>query len=161
MLLIFFLVTTSMDVDKGLLRQLPPPDPEQEEQVADISRDKAMAIRLAADNSLSIDDEAVPISQLKQRVVDFIIHCEKPQDHVISIDISREADYNTYFSMQNEIVAAYNLLRNQRAQKLFKQPFDACSEEQKETIRSYYPQRVAETYPTQIATTADEEGGEP
>ncbi len=159
MLLIFFLVTTSMDVDKGLERQLPPPDPAKEEVVADISRDLAMSIRLSDDNQVLIDEEPAAISQVKQRVMEFISHCEKPDQHVVSIDISRKADYKTYFSLQNEIVAAYNLLRNQRAMKLYKQPFDACSEEQQEAIRAFYPQRVAETYPTDI-TAMDEEGGE-
>lgn len=160
MLLIFFLVTTSMDVDKGLLRQLPPPEPEQEEQVADVSRDKALTIRLCDDNTVTVDDEPVAPGQMRQRIVSFISNSKAPQDHIISIDISRKADYDAYFAIQDAIVGAYNQLRNQRAMALYRQPFDACSEEQKEAVRSYYPQRVAETYPTQLAST-DEEGGEP
>ena len=158
MLLIFFLVTTSMDVDKGLARQLPPLDPEQEEVVADISRENALTLQLTDDNRILVDEEPTPINQLRQRVAEFLGKCEQKNQHVISIDISRQADYNTYFSMQNEIVAAYRQLRNQYAMKRFKQPFDACSEEQKEEIRQYLPQRIAETYPP-TSQANDEEGG--
>ena len=158
MLLIFFLVTTSMDVDKGLARQLPPLDPEQEEVVADISRENALTLQLTDDNRILVDEEPTPINQLRQRVAEFLGKCEQKNQHVISIDISRQADYDTYFSMQNEIVAAYRQLRNQYAITRFKQPFDVCSEEQKEEIRQYLPQRIAETYPP-TSQANDEEGG--
>ena len=159
MLLIFFLVTTSMDVDKGLPRQLPPLDPEQEETVADISRENALSIRLTDDNRIMVDDETTDVGHLRQRVTEFLLRCKDKRQHVISIDISRQANYETFFSMQNEIVAAYHQLRNQYAMKHYKQPFDACTEEQKEAVRQYLPQRMAETYPTASKESA-KEGGE-
>ena len=54
MLLIFFLVTTSMDTDKGITRQLPPIDDTEDNTVADVSRDKIMQLRIMADNSLTV-----------------------------------------------------------------------------------------------------------
>ena len=159
MLLIFFLVTTSMDVDKGLPRQLPPLDPEKEEVVADISRENALTLQITEDNRILVNNEVTDIGQLRQRITNFLEKCEQKNVHVISIDISRQADYNTYFSMQNEIVAAYHHLRNQYAMKRFKQPFDACNEEQKEAVRQYLPQRIAETYPVTNVSN-DEEGGD-
>lgn len=52
MLLIFFLVTTSMDVDKGLLRQLPSPDPQKKEQQTVVDKANLMALRLTAGDTL-------------------------------------------------------------------------------------------------------------
>lgn len=147
MLLIFFLVTTSMDIDKGLSRQLPPLDDEKEEEVIDMDRNNMLRLSVSADNQLSINDSIVPLSVVRQRVMDFVEHSPDRQQHVISVEVAREANYDTYFNMQNEIVAAYRSLREQRAQKVFGQSYAQCTEEQRDSLRSLYPQRIAETYP--------------
>lgn len=147
MLLIFFLVTTSMDIDKGLSRQLPPLDDEKEEQVIDIDKNNMIKLVISADNQLSIDDSIASLEQVRQRVMDFVEHSPNRKEHVISVEVAREANYNTYFNMQNEIVAAYRTLREQRAQKIFGQSYAACTEEQRDSLRALYPQRIAETYP--------------
>jgi biopolymer transport protein ExbD len=147
MLLIFFLVTTSMDIDKGLSRQLPPLDDEKKEEVIDMDRNNTIRLSVLADNQLRINDSIVPLSVLKQRVMDFVEHCPDRKQHVISVEVAREANYDTYFNMQNEIVAAYRSLREQRAQKIFGLSYAQCTEEQRDSLRSYYPQRIAETYP--------------
>ena len=59
MLLIFFLVTTSMDIDKGLSRQLPPLDDEKEEQVIDMDKSNMIRLAISADNQLSINDSVI------------------------------------------------------------------------------------------------------
>ena len=107
MLLIFFLVTTSMDIDKGLSRQLPPLDDEKEEQVIDMDKSNMIRLAISADNQLSINDSLVTLQQVRQQVMDFVEHCPDRKQHVVSVEVAREANYNTYFNMQNEIVAAY------------------------------------------------------
>ena len=147
MLLIFFLVTTSMDIDKGLSRQLPPLDDEKEEQVIDMDKSNMIRLAISADNQLSINDSVVTLQQVRQQVMDFVEHCHDRKQHVVSVEVAREANYNTYFNMQNEIVAAYRQLRERRAQKVFGRSFAQCSEEQRDSLRALYPQRIAETYP--------------
>ena len=73
MLLIFFLVTTSMDVDKGLLRQLPSPEPQKKEQQQSVV-DKAnlMALRLTAGDTLLVNGKPMQVSQLKEETIRFV-----------------------------------------------------------------------------------------
>ena len=68
MLLIFFLVTTSMDIDKGLSRQLPPLEDDKEEQVIDMNKNDMIRLSISADNQLSINDRVVTLQQVRQQV---------------------------------------------------------------------------------------------
>ena len=163
MLLIFFLVTTSMDMDKGLTRQLPPVDDKKEEHIADLDKNNVLMLRLDANNLLTVDNDTLRIDQLKARIIEFVSHCPDRNSHVISVETDRSASYDAYFTMQNEIVAAYNQLREQRAKKLYHNSFNRCTQQQQEELRSFYPQRVAEVYNTSLTThnPYEEEGGEP
>ena len=84
MLLIFFLVTTSMDVDKGLSRRLPPPEKPREEETAVNKRD-LMKLVITADNQLLIDDKPCEIKELSKRMVPSILYSYKPIPIVITI----------------------------------------------------------------------------
>ena len=108
MLLIFFLVTTSMDVDKGLLRQLPSPEPQNKERQESVV-DKA--IRLTAGDTLLVNDRPMKVAQLKDEVIHLVHRLGKK--HLISVESDRDADYNLYFQMQNELMEAYSQLRNE------------------------------------------------
>ena len=147
MLLIFFLVTTSMDTDKGLTRQLPPDNP-MEEQIQESQVKEGMLLRLKIDAQglLTCNDELMPVTQLKARVMDFV--ARTGPEHIIQLEADRLASYDSYFNVQNEIVAAYNLLRDQKARKDYGYAFAQCSDEQKEKLRQAIPQRISEVYQT-------------
>ena len=108
MLLIFFLVTSSMDAGKGLKRQLPPP-PQDQEQVADILDSDIMTVTLAADNSLTLNGEAVTLEQLQKEVRQFA--AVNPKHRVVAVETSPQTTYDAYFKLQNAIVAAYRPLK--------------------------------------------------
>ena len=85
MLLIFFLVTTSMDVDKGLLRQLPSPEPQNKErQESVVDKENLLAIRLTAGDSLLVNDRPMKVGQLKDEVIRLVHRLGKK--HLISVD---------------------------------------------------------------------------
>ena len=107
MLLVFFLVTSSMDSDKGLGRTLSPVE-EQQEQM-DINRSNVLQIRLDANDLLYCDDQAVTLAQLQQQVESFVASHQTDQ-HVIAVETASTTSYNAYFEMQNSIVAAYRKL---------------------------------------------------
>ena len=65
MLLVFFLVTSSMDSDKGLGRKMAPLDEQQQEQ-QDIHRSDMLQIRIDANDSLFCDDKKVTLAELQQ-----------------------------------------------------------------------------------------------
>jgi len=108
MLLIFFLVTSSMDAGKGLKRQLPPP-PQEQEQVADILQTDIMTVSLGADGQVTLDGETVSLGVLQQRVTQFA--AVNPRHRVVAIQVDPEAKYDDYFHLQNTLVAAYRPLK--------------------------------------------------
>lgn len=145
MLLIFFLVTTSMDVDKGLFRLLPSPEPQKQLKTETIvDKNTLMALHVTADNRLLLNDKPIEVSRLKGEIIQFVNRLGNR--HLISIESDREADYDLYFQMQNQIMMAYNEIRNQYSMKHFGKAFDALSSSQKESVRKNCQQRVTESY---------------
>lgn len=144
MLLIFFLVTTSMDVDKGLLRQLPSPDPQKKEQQTVVDKANLMELRLTAGDTLLVNGKPMQVSQLKEETIRFVHRLGKK--HLISIESDRDADYNLYFQMQNQLMEAYSQLRNETAQKKYHRDYALLNNDQKEQVRNICPQRITESY---------------
>lgn len=164
MLLIFFLVTSSMDSDKGLTRQLPTPEDKTEEQDLVVKRRNVMELRLDASDRLTCDGDTIDAAELTKRVKEFVandsgddkkpelsereVHllgrCKVSDRHVIFIETSPETTYDAYFQMQNAIVAAYSALRDNIARKSFRRPYTQCTQEQRDAIAMVYPQRISE-----------------
>lgn len=144
MLLIFFLVTTSMDVDKGLLRQLPSPEPQKKEQQTVVDKANLMELRLTAGDTLLVNGKPMKVSQLKEETIRFVHRLGKK--HLISIESDRDADYNLYFQMQNQLMEAYSQLRNETAQKKYHRDYALLNNDQKEQVRNICPQRLTESY---------------
>ncbi len=168
MLLIFFLTTTSMDTDRGLARRLPPP-PENKEQKDDIivKERNVLQVRLNKDDQLMVGGEWSEIRQLREKAKEFIAN---PNDdanlpekhsknipffgdvmitekHVISVQNDVGTSYNAYLQVQNELVAAYNELRQELARAQFGKDLADCSEDEKDAIAQYYPQKISEAEP--------------
>jgi len=143
-LLVFFLVMTSMDVDKGLQRQLPPAENKPQQEITDVSKNNLMELKLTAGNILMIDGKPMEVGQLCRRVAAFVSRKDNRQSHVIALSVDRRASYDAYFNVQNEIMAAYNSLRNRYAISLYGKSYAHCSTEQREKVREYYPLRIAE-----------------
>ena len=145
MLLIFFLVTTSMDVDKGLMRQLPAAEPQKKEvQESVVDKGTLMSLHVMAHDTLLMNNRPIKVATLKNEVLQFVKRLGKR--HLISIESDRDADYNLYFQMQNELMEAYGELRNEYAQKSFGKPYSALNSMQKEKVRKACPQRITESY---------------
>ena len=108
MLLIFFLVTSSMDSGKGLKRQLPPP-PQDQEQVADILDSDILTIELDANGTMTLDGKTTTLQEIQQEVRQFA--AVNPKHRVVAIKTSPDTKYNDYFQLQNALVAAYKPLK--------------------------------------------------
>lgn len=163
-LLILFLVVTSMDDDNGMSRMLPPLATEQ--QPAAVTQRNVLRIVVSPANVITINDDSLTIADVRKKVVEFVDNphndpnlpekvqrdiyplgkCMITENHVVHIEADRKSDYNTYFSIQHEIVAAYAQLRDSLAQQRFQKPYAQCSEEQRTAIRKYYPQKVSENF---------------
>lgn len=139
LLLIFFLVTTTIEKDKGIARQLPPPI-EQEQDVI-IKQKNLFIVNVNKNDQLLVEDELMDLKDLRQAAIDFLDnggapagspeycnYCkgkrlpessDNPQKAVISVQNDRLTSYEMYISVQNELVAAYNFLRDREAERLF------------------------------------------
>ena len=137
MLLIFFLITTSMDTDRGLARRLPPP-PENKEQKQ--LREKAKEFI-----ANPYDDENLPEKHKKN--IPLLGDCMVTEQHVISVQNDVGTSYQAYINVQNELVAAYNELRDELGKAKFGKAYNECSEDEQKAIREYYQQKISEAEP--------------
>ncbi|ERI80919.1 hypothetical protein HMPREF1981_03489 [Bacteroides pyogenes F0041] len=168
LLLIFFLITTSMDTDRGLARLLPPPPEEQDQQNTDkIKERNILQVYLNKDDALMCGNDYISIEQLRKKAKEFIANVnneeskpEKTQKdvaffgpslvndkHVISLQNDRGSSYQAYISVQNELVAAYNELRNELSQSKFQRNYADLNEEEQKAVREIFPQRISEAEP--------------
>lgn len=111
MLLIFFLITTSMDSDKGLRQQLPPKDVEKENVATDVDRNTVLTIGITSDNKYTYclpgQNEPTPCedNELRRQLNLFIPRLG--DKHIIEIQASRTACYDRYFHLQNILMHVY------------------------------------------------------
>lgn len=153
MLLTFFLVTSSMDVDKGLVRQLPPLDKEEQtDEAKDVSKENTLAFSITAQNEVMLNGKTVAVEDIRRRIVDFVRM--RGAQHLILVDANPASDYNTYFTLENEIVAAYAEVRNAEAKRRYHRDYASCTEEQRKKVRDIYPQHLSETYNTAEANNS-------
>ena len=168
LLLIFFLITTSMDTDRGLARLLPPPpEDEKNENTDKIKERDILQVYLNKDDALMCGNDYIGVDQLRQKAKEFIANInnaenmpEKTQKnvdffgttlvndkHVISLQNDRGSSYQAYISVQNELVAAYNELRDELAQEKFGVTYAELNDAQRKAVREVYPQRISEAEP--------------
>ncbi len=143
LLLIFFLVTTTIETDSGISRKLPPPL--DEEQTPPILKEKNIfVVEVNKNNDLLVEEAPMELKDLRAAAKDFLDngggqgedacdYCQgkgnpsssdNPVKAVISLRNNRETSYKTYIAVQNELVAAYTELRNREAIRLFGTSFE-------------------------------------
>lgn len=169
MLLIFFLITTSMDTDQGLARRLPPPVPKDQKNDADVDIKKRnlLVVLVSSGNQIMCGGELTDIKQLKDKVKEFVENpyndANKPEkievdvpyfgkkmvskNHVISLQSDRGTSYQAYIDVQNELAAAYNELRDDVSKEKFGKAFMDLDEEQQKAVQQIYPQKISEAEP--------------
>ncbi|WP_273565610.1 ExbD/TolR family protein [Maribacter halichondriae] len=138
LLLIFFLVTTTIETDAGLDRMLPPIEPPETDVI--IKQKNIFQVLINRNGQLLADDNIIEIKDLRAKAMDFLdnngdgtcTYCrgrkiaessDNPTKAIISLKNDRETKYSTYITVQNEIVGAYNDLRNRETQRLYGQDF--------------------------------------
>lgn len=155
MLLILFLVASSMDLDKGIARMLPPIEKEKKTNSA-IDSKRVIKISIDANNKLTLDDKPTTLKEIKQRATALIN--AQGNNHLIQLQTDRKANYDTYLHVQNQLVAAYNTVRNAKAMALFGKKFELLGGEQQEEIAKEVPVRISEIY--QMMATAPSQTAE-
>lgn len=178
LLLIFFLVTTSIETNVGLDRMLPPDTPTPPPVIA---QRNILPILINGEDELMIDGELVELADLRSITSSFLdnggavvgadnycSYCkgerdvtssDNPNKAIVSLMSNRETSYGAYIAVQNELVGAYNSLRNRESQRLFKIDFIALeasyknpqtSEVMKTEIKAKI-RKIQELYPMKLS----------
>lgn len=167
LLLCYFLMTTTMDSKTGLQRRLPPmPDKEQKVEDIKINRRNIIIVRINSADRLLAGSEPIDISQLKDKIKEFI---SNPADDpnlpeketkviegygecpvtkgVISLQNDRGTSYRAYIEVQNELVKAINELRDEFSMKNWGKKFASLNEDQQKIVKEAVPQNISEAEP--------------
>lgn len=149
LLLIFFLVTTVIETDKGILVNLP--RWEKDSIPPRVPEKNILSVKINKSNDLLVEGEAANIAELKKLAKEFILNPNKrenmpssPQKAVISIQNDRGTAYASYLGVYNEIKAAYNELWNEVAQRKFQKKYEQLGEDLKSKIRAEIPLVISE-----------------
>ena len=171
MLLIFFLVTTTMDVDSGLERRLPPmpPEDQEEDDTPPIKERNVFVVLVNAKNQLLVEGEITDIDELRDKAKEFMANPYNDEDlpekkietvdffgqveitkGVISLRNDVGTQYGTYIAVQNELVGAINELREELAKQKFGKPYEKLDSDQQGAIKDIYPSRISEAEPKKV-----------
>ena len=177
LLLIFFLVTTTIESDSGISRRLPPLDdiitpPEIREK-------NIFLVLINKDDRLLVENEPMELKDVRKAAIEFLDnggdgtcdYCrglkdqsssDNPEKAIISLQSDRLTSYKMYIAVQNELVAAYNDLREREAQRLYNSDYREMEKnfadagwrgnkdklkEQLDMLRNMYPQKLSEAEP--------------
>ena len=170
LLLIFFLVTTTMNVDTGLPRMLPPmPQDTKPEKTEDVNERNVFLVRINQSDKLLVAGKPLDITQLREKAKEFIanpnddpnlpeksvkeiagIGTYPVSEGIISLQNSRQTTYKSYIAVQNELIAAYNELRDELAMQKFGKRMDRLSDGEQKAIQKAIPQRISEAEPVGV-----------
>ena len=137
LLLIFFLVTTTIETDSGINRKLPPMDEIIDPPI--IKERNIFTVVVNKNNQILVEEKPMDLRDIRKEAVAFLDnggglgdeacdYCQgnkdrsssdNPEKAIISLKNDRETDYKVYISVQNELVAAYNELRNREFTRLY------------------------------------------
>lgn len=150
LLLIFFLVVTTIDVDTGIGLVLPPiPDDIEPPPVRERN---LLNILVNSQGMILIDEEPASLNNVRDRIKSFVDNngadpnlSESPDDAIVSIKTDRRTPYNIYIDMLDEVMGAYAELRHQASMDRFGVPFTSLEQnsEQYDEIRDMYPKKIS------------------
>jgi len=153
LLLIFFLVTTTMESNYGVSRKLPPPQ-DINKPIIDFKKKNVLEIVVNGQDKMLIEGEPKDVKDIKQIAIAFITNngkdpssSDSPKKAIIQIKHTRQTTYKEYISIYNELIAAYNVVRNQYAKQKFGKLFNELNKEDKKVVKDAYPQQIAESTP--------------
>lgn len=178
LLLIFFLVATTMNTDTGLARMLPPIPPEDQKQEEIKVKERNLFLVLINGSGQIMagqpgKQEFIELRQLKEKTKEFILNPLSTEDlpekeekefdlpdgskwvypvsmGVVSLQTTRDTGYQPYIMVQNELARAFNEIRDEVAMRKFGDKFDSLTPEQRDIITKAVPLKISEAEPRTI-----------
>jgi len=170
LLLIFFLVTTTMDVDTGIMRMLPPPIDPNAPEPPPVKERNVFVVLIDFQDRLLVEGQPGNLYTLRQQTKEWFVNAnndpnkpEKRQEYienlgdmeisrgVVSLQNDRGTSYEMYIAVQNELTAAFMELRNELSRQRFGVEFrDLTDEALIEAVRDAVPMPISEAEPRDI-----------
>ena len=173
LLLCYFLMTTTMDSQTGLQRRLPPmPDKNQKVEDQKVNRRNIIIVKINSSDNLLAGNEQLGhnYAALKDKIKEFVMNpanseslpeketidiegygpCQVSKG-VISLQNDRGTSYQAYLAVQNELVRAYNELRDEFSKRNFGKPYGSLDEDQQKIVKKAIPQNISEAEPKNVA----------
>ncbi len=170
LLLIFFLVTTTMDVDTGINRMLPPPIDPSAPEPPPVRERNVFVVLVDAQDRLLVEGEPGSVDRLREQAKHFLLNPDNepnlPVKETIEIDFIGEFDvsrgvislqndrgtsYEMYIAVQNELAAAVRELRDEVSRQYFGRRFaELTNEEHVTAVRRAVPMAISEAEPRDI-----------
>ncbi|MCQ2137140.1 MAG: biopolymer transporter ExbD [Bacteroidales bacterium] len=170
LMLIFFLMVTTMDKEEGLSRRLPPlPAEDQKVEDQKVNRRNIIQVKINASDRLFAGNEMMDVSQLKDKIKEFLTN---PTDDpnlpekemkdipgfgtypvskgVISLQNDRGTTYSKYIEVQNELIRAVNEIRDEFALQNYGKKYAKLDEDRQEIVRKAVPQNISEAEPKDV-----------
>lgn len=169
LLLAFFLLVSNINTDQGIARRLPPPLPPNQDKPPEIKQRNIFEVKINSKDRLLFNGEVGDIRDLKDRAKEFLgnptdnpdlpekLEMEIPMlgtmrvsKGVISLQNDRGTSYDMYVSVQNELTAAINEMRNELSVDKFGKKYADLNDSQREAIDQAIPIAISEAEPTKV-----------
>lgn len=158
LLLIFFMVATSIVEDQGILVELP----QWDAPIIEAGSENVLSIMVNADNNYMVEGEIIELSGIEAAVMDFVMNPganphlpSDPRKAVISLQTDRGTRYEAYIAVYDAIRSSYSKMRDVRSRELFGAPFDLITVGQQKRIRHEIPVVLSEAEPTSYGELKD------
>ncbi len=153
LLLLFFLVTTNIDVDTGIGLVLPEYVPPEQQELAPISKDRLVNILVNENGDVLLNGDIIAIPQIKDKLKEKItskIDVPKNKKLVVSIKTDRETNYNIFIQTLDQVELAYNEVREAYAMSRWGKKVQDLSDEQMDELKEKVWKTVSFAEPEQV-----------
>ena len=172
--LIFFLVVSTMDVDTGIVRMLPPmADPNVKQEDIKVKERNLLLVFVSGSGNIMAGGKVISLNALKDKAKEFILNplddgnlpekkvteIEMPDgskwsypvsEGVISLQNTRDTSYQVYIQVQNELTRAFNEVRDEVAMSKFGKKFADLDEAERKVITKAIPMKISEAEPRKM-----------
>ena len=172
--LIFFLVVSTMDIDTGIVRVLPPmADPNVKQEDIKVKERNLLLVFVSGSGNIMAGGKVISLNALKDKAKEFILNplddkdlpekkvtdiempdgskCAYPvSEGVISLQNTRDTSYQVYIQVQNELTRAFNEVRDEVAMGKFGKKFADLDEAERKVITKAIPMKISEAEPRKM-----------
>jgi biopolymer transport protein ExbD len=160
LLLVFFLVTTTMDTPQGLQVALPPISEEPPEDSKQKKRE-VLEVLLNSGDQLLVEGSPLSIGRLKQKTVDHLTNegrnptlSTTSTKAIVSLKNDRGTSYDMYVQVYDRLTAAYSEVRNEYSMREYGKRYDKLDpireKEEIKAVKKKYPKKLSEAEPVSL-----------